>query len=73
MGALAPELEAGITYMTDNSAAVIADTLKRVIQDRWYERWAAKSAQETYGPEAVANSLDTFLTQVIERSRAARK
>ena len=44
MGNLEPELEAGITYMNDNSPATIAATLQRVIRERDFERTAAEAA-----------------------------
>jgi glycosyltransferase involved in cell wall biosynthesis len=64
MGALEQELEAGITYMPDNSPETIAATLRRVIRERRYERTALGAARQTYGPVAVSRLLDTLLTQV---------
>lgn len=65
MGELEPEIEAGITYMQDNQPATIAETLQQVIQERGYERLAARAAHEAYGPEAVAMSLDGLLRKVV--------
>jgi glycosyltransferase involved in cell wall biosynthesis len=64
MGALEEELEAGVTYMADNSPETIAATIRRVIQQREYERIATDAAQEIYGPAAVARCLERLLNQV---------
>jgi glycosyltransferase involved in cell wall biosynthesis len=65
MGSLEPELEAGITYMNDNSPPTIAATLQRVIDKRDYERTAAQAAAQKYGPTTVLGSLDTLIQQVL--------
>jgi glycosyltransferase involved in cell wall biosynthesis len=70
MGALESDIESGITYMSDNSPATIAATLERVVHTRDYERLAAQAAQDTYGPDAVARSLDGLLTNVALRKSA---
>jgi len=72
MGFLEPELEAGITYMTDNRPSTIATTLKKVIENRQYERHAENAAVERCGPAAALRSLDLFLKQVMT-SRAKNK
>jgi glycosyltransferase involved in cell wall biosynthesis len=64
MGALEGELEAGITYMTDNSPDTIAATVQRVIEQREYERGAMEPALRLYGSETVASSLDGLLARV---------
>ena len=64
MGALESDIESGITYMADNSPQTIAATLKHVIEERRYERLAAQSAHNRYGPDAVARSLDGLFKQV---------
>jgi glycosyltransferase involved in cell wall biosynthesis len=64
MGNLEPGLEAGITYMSDNSPPTIAATLQRVIRDRSYERTAPQAAVQNYGPPAVSKSLDRLVRQV---------
>ena len=61
MGVLEPALEAGISYMSDNSPESIAVALRQVIENRAYERQAAAAARETYGLPAVARSLESFL------------
>jgi|SRR6202795_1511760 len=65
MGKLELDLEAGITYMPDNSPETIAATLHKVIEDRRYQRLAAKAAQEAFGTAAVSRSLDRFLKHVL--------
>jgi glycosyltransferase involved in cell wall biosynthesis len=68
MGALERELEAGVTYMPDNTPQTIAATLKQVIETHRYERRATQAAQATYGPDAVSRSLDALLKQVVKRA-----
>jgi glycosyltransferase involved in cell wall biosynthesis len=64
MGSLEKELEAGVTYMADNSPETIASTIRRVIEQREYKRTAAEAAQRIYGPAAVTHSLERLLNQV---------
>lgn len=64
MGALEPELEAGISYMPDNSPKTIAATIQRVINERANERTASAAAQQVYGPVTVSKSLDRLLNEV---------
>lgn len=68
MGSLESELESGITYMPDNTPETIAATLRRVIENREYERTATQVAQDMYGPDAVARSLDKLLSAVMAKS-----
>jgi glycosyltransferase involved in cell wall biosynthesis len=72
MGPLERELEAGITYISDNSPETIAAAIRRVINERAYERTARDAAQEMYGPESVARSLDV-LVHAVASSAAARR
>lgn len=65
LGALDPEMEIGITYINDNSPDTISACLKKVISERRYEQTSQLATMETYGPEAVSQSLDTFLRQVM--------
>jgi glycosyltransferase involved in cell wall biosynthesis len=65
MGPLEPELERGITYIADNKPETIASALKQVIENRSYQRTAAEAALRTYGPDAVAESLEVLLRQVV--------
>jgi glycosyltransferase involved in cell wall biosynthesis len=65
MGALETDIERGVTYMRDNKPETIAATLRRVIQNREYERTAADAALQTYGPDAVAKSLETLINDVM--------
>lgn len=75
MGTLEPEFERGITYMPDNRPETIAATLQRVIEDRLFERTAAKAAEDVYGPAAVASALNKLLDEVVlhHRSRSGRE
>lgn len=72
MGALEPDLEAGITYMPDNSPGTITATLKRVIEEHRYEQRAGDAAERSYGPQSVSSSLTAFLQQVLEEKRRDR-
>jgi glycosyltransferase involved in cell wall biosynthesis len=64
MGALEREIEAGITYMPDNTPQTIASTLQCVISERRYEQLATQATQDAYGPDAVTRNLDRLVTQV---------
>lgn len=64
MGALEKTLEAGMTYMPDNSPETTSATLQQVIRDRSHGRTAMDEAQGLYGPKAVAKSVDALVTQV---------
>jgi glycosyltransferase involved in cell wall biosynthesis len=70
MGTLEPEIEAGITYMADNTPQTIAATMRRVIGERLFERTAERAAQDAYGPAAVAKSLNRLLNEVKAFSRS---
>jgi glycosyltransferase involved in cell wall biosynthesis len=72
MGRLEPEIEQGITYMPDNNPATIASTLRGVVQTGRWESDAAGYVCDTYGPKAIADSLDQLLVQVTS-SRFSRK
>jgi len=66
-GALEPELEAGVTYITDNTPETIAACLKQVICERRYECTAQRAALQTYGPGAVSESLNRLFEQVTQK------
>jgi glycosyltransferase involved in cell wall biosynthesis len=68
MGDLEPALEAGITYMPDNTPETIAATLTRVIESRHFEHVATAAAQNNYGPQPVANALNELLLGVTGHS-----
>jgi len=65
MGPIEKELEAGITYMPDNTAETICSTLRQVIDGKLYERTAAKQVLGVYGPENSAKSLESFIQKSI--------
>jgi hypothetical protein len=50
-----------VTYIPDNAADTIAECLKRVIIERRYERTAEQAALQTYGPAAMAESLNRLV------------
>jgi glycosyltransferase involved in cell wall biosynthesis len=68
MGALDPALEAGMTYMTDNTPARIAATLREVIASHQYLRLAREAALARCGSAAVTKSLDSLLTAAMAAS-----
>lgn len=68
MGPLEKDLEAGITYMPDNSPDTIAATLQRVIENGLFTRTAEEATEQAYGPPAVSKSLDALLEQVRSRT-----
>jgi glycosyltransferase involved in cell wall biosynthesis len=65
-GVLEPELEAGVSYIHDNSPETIAASLKNVISAKVYEKTAEDAAVKAYGPEAVGKALN----RLIEESKA---
>jgi glycosyltransferase involved in cell wall biosynthesis len=67
MGRLEQQLEAGITYMRDNTSAIIAATLEQVIRDRSYEHTAEEAALEKYGPAAVSDSVNRVIQEVMSK------
>jgi glycosyltransferase involved in cell wall biosynthesis len=69
MGPLEKELDAGITYMPDNSPKTITAAVQQVIRDHSYERNAMQAAQQTYGPASVSRSLNTLLDEVRNEAR----
>lgn len=73
MGSLEQELEAGITYMGDNSPPTIAATLQQVIKERSYERTAAEAAARHYGSAAVSNSLERLIQQVMSKRNSRQE
>jgi glycosyltransferase involved in cell wall biosynthesis len=67
-GSLENELEAGMTYIQDNSSEAIAATLKTIIDTGRYTQTAEQDAVRIYGPASVCESLNNLLTQVTSRS-----
>ena len=72
MGTLEPEIEAGITYMADNSPATIAATLQETIDRKEYERTVDQLVQNRYGPGVVADGLDDLVAKTV-RSAGGRR
>jgi glycosyltransferase involved in cell wall biosynthesis len=62
-GNLEPELEAGVSYIKDNSPESIATGLRTVIGDRLYERAAQDATLKAYGPNAIAEALNCLVEQ----------
>lgn len=72
-GTLEPELEAGVTYIKDNSPDTIAAGLRKVISDHLYGRTAKQAALEAYGPDAIAKALNRLIEDVAAGRRVARR
>jgi glycosyltransferase involved in cell wall biosynthesis len=66
MGPLQAELEAGVTYIEDNSLERVAKGLSDVIQDHRYGRLADDAAVRLYGGDAVTRALDRLLRNVAQ-------
>lgn len=64
MGPVEPALEAGITYVADNTPEMIAAALRRMIDEQTYMRTATDAALAAYGPDGVANALQRLINQV---------
>jgi len=68
-GPLEPELEAGVTYIRDNDPELISAALGEVIGNRLFEQTAEHAAIETYGPSAIARSLQSLIDQVTNNGK----
>jgi glycosyltransferase involved in cell wall biosynthesis len=69
MGVVEEEIERGITYIPDNNPETITAVLKQVIIARKWEQSVQQFICDTYGPAAVAKSLDGLIMQVVEGKR----
>jgi glycosyltransferase involved in cell wall biosynthesis len=69
MGNLETDIEAGITYMPDNSPATIATALKHVIDQGQYDRTAPEAALRAYGTQAITKSLSDLLQRTVAQRR----
>lgn len=72
-GVLEPELEAGVSYIPDNTPETIAAALKQIVQERRYERTAVQAALRAYGPDAICRSLNALVTEAAARRRSERR
>jgi hypothetical protein len=72
MGPLDTALEAGITYMPDNTPETIGNTLRDVISGRRWEQNAARSTRDAYGLAAVSKSLNALLQSVCNGATSLR-
>jgi glycosyltransferase involved in cell wall biosynthesis len=66
-GKLEPELDAGVSYIPDNTAGTIAASIQKAINDRRYEQTVERAALDTYGPEAVSKSLNKLVAQAMAK------
>jgi glycosyltransferase involved in cell wall biosynthesis len=62
-GKLEPELENGVTYISDNTPETISSCLQQLVRDRSYEKTAREAAIRIYGPDAVSKSLNALLNE----------
>lgn len=66
-GELEPELEAGISYIHDNTPEAIATGLTQVMSGHHYLRTAQSAAIRLFGSEAVAQGLHKLVEEVALR------
>jgi glycosyltransferase involved in cell wall biosynthesis len=66
-GTLEPELEAGISYIPENTPEAIATGLTQVMSEHLYLRTAQPAAIRLFGPEAVAQGLHKLVEEVALR------
>jgi glycosyltransferase involved in cell wall biosynthesis len=70
-GPLEPELEAGVTYIPDNTPDAITAGLKHILTGARYELTAQEAAVDRYGPEATSRSLARLISEVLARQAQA--
>jgi glycosyltransferase involved in cell wall biosynthesis len=61
MGAVEPEIAAGITFMPDNTPETISRTLQHVVQNHLWRQTARRAVHDTYRPEALRAALDQLV------------
>jgi glycosyltransferase involved in cell wall biosynthesis len=61
MGAMEPDLAAGVTLMHDNKPETIARTLQQVVQAGAWRQTAAPAVHARYGPDVLRAALDGLL------------
>ena len=72
MGHLEPEIEAGITYIEDNTSETILKSLREVITQGIHRRLARAAAVGLYGPVAVSDKLQSLIQQAAARRQQVR-
>jgi len=68
LGVLEKDIECGISYIPNNEPDTIAAGLDQSIRERRWDINVSESITATYGPEALAKSLNELLAQVMARS-----
>jgi glycosyltransferase involved in cell wall biosynthesis len=63
-GNLERDLEAGVTYIQDNSAETIAACLNDLIRNRRFEQSAQEAAIQTFGMAPLSKALNGMLAQM---------
>jgi glycosyltransferase involved in cell wall biosynthesis len=61
MGAVEPELAAGITFMPDNTPETIARTLQQVVQTGAWRRTAERAVHDLYRSDVLRAALDQLV------------
>ena len=69
---LEPEIEAGITYIEDNTPETILKSLREVITQGIHRRLARAAAVGLYGPVAVSDKLQSLIQQAAARRQQVR-
>jgi len=62
-GLLEQELEAGTSYIPDNTPKAIAASLALIIREQRYKRTAEDAAMQHYGADAVSRSFSSLLEE----------
>jgi glycosyltransferase involved in cell wall biosynthesis len=66
-GNIEHELEAGISYIPDNSPDTIASKLGTIVSEQRYRCTSAVAAIQSYGPDAVSFAIDRLLDRACTR------
>jgi glycosyltransferase involved in cell wall biosynthesis len=69
MGMVEKEIEAGITYMPDNTPETIARTLQEVVRNNLWRQTADRPVHDIYGPEVLRNALDELIRAAARRNQ----
>jgi len=67
MGAVEPELAAGITFMPDNAPETIARTLQQVVQTGAWRRTAERAVHDLYRSDVLRAALDQLVRTALHQ------
>jgi len=65
-GSLEAELQAGMTYLGDNSAETIAAAIQEVLSTGRHRNTAREATLQIYGADALAGTLGRFFDEVMK-------